>query len=211
MSRRPYHHGDLRETLVRAALELIRLKGHAGFTFADAARAAGVSPAAPYRHFRDRDELMVDIARRGFEQFEASLAQAWNRGQPDALRALQRMGVAYLDFARAEPAYYSSMFEAGIPVQADPALAQAGDSAFAVLLAAAEALTPLLPAQGRPPVRMIALHLWALSHGVASLFGRGDAGRRVLPMPAQDLLEAGVLVYLHGLGLGGPEKPGNRK
>ncbi|MFZ5833771.1 MAG: TetR/AcrR family transcriptional regulator [Pseudomonadota bacterium] len=207
MSRRTYHHGDLREALVRAALELIRQKGHAGFTFADAARAAGVSPAAPYRHFRDRDELMIDIARRGFEQFEAALSKAWNRGQPDALRALQRMGAAYLEFARAEPAYYSSMFEAGIPAQADPALAQAGERAFGVLLAAAEALTLLLPAAGRPPARMIALHIWALSHGIASLFGRGDEGRRALPMPAQDLLEAGVLVYLHGLGLGGPPRP----
>jgi hypothetical protein len=55
---------------------------------------------------------------------------------------------------------------------------------------------------------MMALHVWALSHGVASLFGRGDAGRRVLPMSAEELLEAGVLVYLRGLGLpdtGAPE------
>ena len=203
MSRRSYHHGDLRETLIRAALDLIRQKGIAGFTFADAARLAGVSAAAPYRHFRDRDQLMADIARRGFELFEAALARAWNHGQPDPLRALQNMGAAYLDFARAEASYYSAMFEAGIPAHGDPALALAGDRAFGVLLMAAESLTPLLSAQGRPPARMIALHIWALSHGIASLFGRGDAGRRALPMPAQDLLEAGVLVYLRGLGLGG--------
>lgn len=151
MSRRTYHHGDLRETLVRAALDLIREKGHAGFTFADAARLAGVSPAAPYRHFRDRDELMADIARRGFELFEAALAKAWNHGQPDPLRALQRMGAAYLDFARTEASYYATMFEAGIPAAAHPALGQAGERAFGVLLMAAESLTPLLPAQGRPP------------------------------------------------------------
>ncbi|HEX4891134.1 MAG TPA: TetR/AcrR family transcriptional regulator [Alphaproteobacteria bacterium] len=209
MSRRTYHHGDLRETLVRAALDLIREKGHAGFTFADAARLAGVSPAAPYRHFRDRDELMADIARRGFELFEAALAKAWNHGQPDPLRALQRMGAAYLDFARTEASYYATMFEAGIPAAAHPALGQAGERAFGVLLMAAESLTPLLPAQGRPPARMIALHIWALSHGVAALFGRGDEGRRALPMPAQDLLEAGVLVYLRGLGLFEPKKPSN--
>ena len=70
---RGYHHGNLREALIRAALELIATKGTAGFTFAEAARFAGVSPAAPYRHFRDRDELMASVALRGFEQFEAAL------------------------------------------------------------------------------------------------------------------------------------------
>jgi len=152
---------------------------------------------------------MVDIARRGFEQFELALAKAWKGGQPDPLRALQRLGAAYLEFARAEPAYYSSMFEAGIPANGNPALALAGDRAFGVLLTAAESLASLLPDQGRPPARMIALHIWALSHGVAALFGRGDEGRRALPMPAQDLLEAGVLVYLRGLGLTGLKNQSN--
>ena len=63
-ARKGYHHGNLREALIRAALNLIGEKGPAGFTFADAARAAGVSSAAPYRHFRDRDALMADIAMR---------------------------------------------------------------------------------------------------------------------------------------------------
>src|SRR5215475_12712532 len=65
---RGYHHGNLKEALIRAALELIAQKGPAAFTFAEAARWAGVSPAAPYRHFRDRDELLADVARRGFDQ-----------------------------------------------------------------------------------------------------------------------------------------------
>ena len=78
---RGYHHGNLKEALVRAALELIAEKGPAGFTFADAARWAGVSPAAPYRHFRDRDELLADVARRGFEQFAAALATRLGRRQ----------------------------------------------------------------------------------------------------------------------------------
>ena len=77
---RGYHHGNLKEALLQAALDLISKKGPAGFTFADAARMAGVSPAAPYRHFRDRDELIASIAQRGFEQFEALLTQAWDDG-----------------------------------------------------------------------------------------------------------------------------------
>jgi AcrR family transcriptional regulator len=191
----------LKEALIDAALELIAQKGPAGFTFAEAARWAGVSPAAPYRHFRDRDELMADVARRGFDQFEAVLARAWEGGRPDAFTAFDRVGKAYLQFARSEPAYYSAMFEAGIPPEASPELREAGERAFAVLRSATERLVSTMPAQDRPPVLMMALHIWALSHGIASLFGRGDSARRALPMSAEDLLEAAVLIYLRGLGL----------
>src|SRR5262245_64624981 len=72
--RRGYHHGNLREALIGAALDLISQKGPAGFTFAEAARQAGVSPAAPYRHFRDRDALIADVAHQGFERFGQRLA-----------------------------------------------------------------------------------------------------------------------------------------
>jgi AcrR family transcriptional regulator len=198
---RGYHHGNLKEALIRAALDLIARKGPAGFTFAEAARAAGVSPAAPYRHYRDRDDLLIDIARRGFERFAGVLARAWDEGKPDALTAFERLGRAYLEFARTEPAYYSAMFEAGIPLEAHTELREAGERAFAVLRSAAEKLIGKLPAEGRPPALMMALHVWALSHGIASLFGRGDAGRRPLPMSPEELLEAAVLVYLRGLGM----------
>jgi AcrR family transcriptional regulator len=205
---RGYHHGNLKEALIRAALELIAQKGPAGFTFAEAARWAGVSPAAPYRHFRDRDELLASVALRGFEQFEVALARAWDDGRPDAFSALDRLGRAYLEFARAEPAYYSAMFEAGIPLDTNQELREAGDRAFAVLRGAAEKLCARMPPPSRPPTMMVALHIWAMSHGVASLFGRGDAARRTLPMSAEELLEAGVLVYLRGLGV--PEEKAGR-
>ena len=204
MERRGYHHGNLREALIRAALGLIAEKGPAGFTFAEAARSAGVSPAAPYRHFRDRDELMADVARQGFARFEGMLARAWNDGLPDALTAFGQIGKAYLAFARTEPAYYSAMFESGLPLDAHLDLQQAGDRAFAILKAGAEAVCRRLPPGKSPPPLMVALHLWSLAHGIAALFGRGDAARRKLPMSAEDLLEAGLLVYLDGLGLNGP-------
>jgi AcrR family transcriptional regulator len=198
---RGYHHGNLREALIRAALELIASKGTAGFTFAEAARNAGVSPAAPYRHFRDRDELMASVALRGFEQFEAALARAWDGGRPDTFTALDRLGKAYLEFARSQPAFYSAMFEGGVPIGANPALRTASERAFAVLRSAADAICAAMPAAGRPPASMVALHIWAMAHGVASLFGRGDDSRRALPMSPGELLEAHVLVYLRGLGV----------
>ena len=142
MERRGYHHGNLRDALIRAALSLIAEKGPAGFTFAETARSAGVSPAAPYRHFRDRDDLLADVARQGFARFEAMLGRAWNDGLPDALTAFGNIGKAYLAFARTEPAYYSAMFESGLPLDAHPDLQQAGDRAFAILK--------------RPPTRCVA-------------------------------------------------------
>src|SRR5471032_3223331 len=93
---RGYHHGNLKEALVQAALDLIAEKGAGGFTFAEAARSAGVSPAAPYRHFRDRDELLSSVAQQGYEQFEAVLTTAWDDGRPDTPSAFQRVGKAYL-------------------------------------------------------------------------------------------------------------------
>lgn len=197
--RRGYHHGNLREALIEAALRLIGEKGPAGFTVAEAARAAGVSPAAPYRHFRDRDELMADVARKGFESFAAALHKAWDKGQPTPREALRRLGAAYLDFARKDPATYSAMFESGLTHGSHPALHAASEASFAILREGCEAVIATMPAASRPPAMMVALHIWAMSHGIASLFARGDAARRPLPMPAEDLLEAGVLVYLDGL------------
>jgi len=201
--RRGYHHGNLREALIEAALDLIARKGPAGFTFAEAARWAGVSSAAPYRHFRDRDALIADVALRGFELFTARLEQAWNNGRPDAFRAFESVGHAYLAFARDEPAYYAAMFETRIAFDAHPGLRAAGDRAFGILREAAERLTATLPRDRRPPSLMMALHMWALSHGIASLFVRADPSRRRLPMSPEDLLEAGVLIYLRSLGLAG--------
>jgi AcrR family transcriptional regulator len=180
---RGYHHGNLKEALVNAALELIAEKGPAGFTFADAARWAGVSPAAPYRHFRDRDALLADVARRGFEEFSAALSKAWDDGKPDVMTAFDRLG------------------KAGVAPDTDRELREVSENAFAVLRVASEKLVAMMPSQGRPPALMVALHIWSMTHGIASLFARGDAARRKLPMTPEELLEAAVLIYLRGLGL----------
>jgi AcrR family transcriptional regulator len=199
--RRSYHHGNLREALIRGALQLIAEKGPAGFTIADAARSAGVSPAAPYRHFRDRDDLMADVARLGFDAFTAKLSAAWREGKPNPLTAFENVGKAYLAFAREEPAFYAAMFEAGAPVEPTPELRLASDRAFGVLREASEAICATLPKDKRPPALMMALHVWGLAHGIASLFGRGDKSGRKTPMSAEELLEAAMLIYLQGLGV----------
>ncbi len=144
------------------------------------------------------------MAQRGFAVFDAALVGAWDEGRPDPLTALDRVGRAYLAFARQQRAYYATMFEAGSALDRHPELRLAGESALGLLRRAAEALVAKLPKEQRPPTLMMALHIWAMTHGIASLFGRGDQARRALPMSPEDLLEAGVLVYLQGLGLGRP-------
>ena len=203
---RAYHHGDLRRGLIDAAQRLLESQGVEALSLRAVAREAGVSPAAPYRHFRDRNALLAEVARRGFQRFEADLVRAWDDGRPEPFRALVNCGRAYLEFARRQPAYYSAMFEAGPPPETDPDLARAGERALAVLGGAVESLWAREPKSRRPPPRMVALHIWSLSHGIASLFlGCGEVARQPLPMTPEDLLEAGILLYLRGLGLGGGE------
>lgn len=205
--RRGYHHGNLREALVEATLALIAESGPARFTISEAARLAGVSPGAPYRHFRDAEALLMEVALRGFDRLADALRLAWNDGRPEALSAFGTVGNAYLAFARREPAYYAAMFDSRIAPDSSPSLQAASDRAFGVLRDAAERLTAALPPARRPPSLMMALHIWTMSHGIASLFCRPDRARRPLPMPPEDLLEAGVLLYLRGLGLGGGPLP----
>jgi len=199
--RRGYHHGNLREALIEAALSLIASKGPAGFTFAEAARSAGVSPAAPYRHYKDREALIADVAVKGFDTFTKALTEAWQEGKPEPFAAFKRLGRAYLDFARSEPAFYSAMFEAGLDLGQHDELCKAGDQALQVLREAVEALLARAPEGKRPPALMVALHVWAVSHGIASLFGRGDGASRKQPIDPAELLEAHMLVYLKGLDL----------
>lgn len=208
-ARDAYHHGNLREALIETVLGLISERGPAGFSYADVARAAGVSPAAPYRHFRDRNALLAEVARRGFERFTADLEAAWNLGRPDPVSAFQACGRAYLAFARGDPASYAAMFGLGPPPAEDAALRAAAERAFAVLRRAAEAITAQHPGPDRPPALMVALHTWAEAHGIASLFVGPAGARRALPMAPEELLEAHFLVYLQGLASrkGDPSAP----
>jgi len=200
MAKQGYHHGNLRQALVDAALILITTQGPQGFSLSDAAKAAGVTPAAVYRHFAGREDLIGECARQGFEIFADLMEHAYDGGKPTALRAFEATGRAYLAFARRFPGHYMAMFESGLNQNRDPDLARASERARAVLTRAAEALSQHIPAARRPPAAMFAAHIWALSHGVVELFARGTPGSRA-PFPPEELLEAGIGIYLRGLGL----------
>ncbi|MFQ6548055.1 TetR/AcrR family transcriptional regulator [Aestuariibius sp. 2305UL40-4] len=200
MPKRGYHHGNLKAALVEAALKLIEEKGPTGFTLSEAAKQAGVTPAAVYRHFAGREDLIAEAARQGYVIFADLMEHAYDRGQPSALAAFEATGRAYLAFARKFPGHYVAMFESGISVQHNPDLAVVAARGRGILDRAAADLSQHIPAEKRPPAEMFSAHIWAMSHGVVELFARNSPGTRS-PFPPEDLLETGIGVYLRGLGL----------
>ena len=188
---RGYHHGNLREALIRAALELIATKGTAGFTFAEAARFAGRQPGGALSAFsRPR---RAD-GERGVTRLRAVRGGAWRApgtpgGPTPSRRSIGSARPISTSLAASRPSTRPCSKRAFRPAP-NPPLREAGDRAFAVLRGAAEAICAAMPAAGRPPALMVALHIWTMAHGVASLFGRADGAQRAMPMSPQELLEA---------------------
>lgn len=202
--KRGYHHGNLRQALVDAALVLIEQKGPTGFTLSEAAKAVGVTPAAVYRHFAGREDLIAEAARQGFTIFADLMEHALAKGQPSPLAGLEATGRAYLAFARKFPGHYVAMFESGISINRSPELALVAGRGLGVIERAASDLMAQLPADRRPPARMVSAHILAFSHGVVELFARGAPGTKS-PFPPEELLESGIGIYLRGLGLIAPD------
>jgi AcrR family transcriptional regulator len=198
--RKGYHHGNLKEALVAAARDLVAEVGPAGFTINEAARRAGVSAAAPYRHFRDRDALLAAVAREGWNAFRNHLAAAWGDGGPTAGEAFARMGDAYLSFARFEPGYYAAMFAPGLRLEDTPDQVEAPD-AFALLGAALNRL--IVEMKGLPADEAdarfryhLALKVWGLSHGIAQLAASGILEDTAPGIDPRSLLRDGVAALI---------------
>ena len=200
MARKGYHHGNLKQALIEATIKLIEEKGPTGFTISEAAKQAGVSAAAPYRHFKGREGLIVEVAKQGFSIFADLMEYAYTKGNGSAVASLEATGRAYLAFARKHPGHYIAMFESGISINANPELASVANRGLNVLVKAADALTSDLPIEKRPPSTMVSQHIWALSHGIVELYTRGEPGARS-PFTPEDLLESGLGIYLRGLGV----------
>jgi AcrR family transcriptional regulator len=174
-AKRPYHHGDLRVALIRAALTLIAEHGIQGLALSDAARLAGVSVAAPYRHFKDREALLAEIAAEGFVIFRDALARASERTRTDKARRLVEMGVAYVEFALQHPAHFKVMWESGLCKADYPEVHQTAYQAYQLLEAAAMDLLPA-PHAGRALVNAA----WSLVHGYATLTLDGELDTKLL-------------------------------
>lgn len=200
--RRGYHHGNLKEALVEAARRFIAERGLFGFTLVDAAKLVGVTPAALYRHFRGRDDLVAEVAFRGYSQLAERLGKALS-GSGTPLERFTRMGEAYLDFAEKEPGYYAAMFSARPADEGALTGTVAPDSAFGLLV---DALRRTFPdGFGSVDPRFLALEVWSLSHGIAMLDAAGQLPRAPGLPGKHELLRAGVLALVHGAGSNRPK------
>jgi AcrR family transcriptional regulator len=172
------HHGDLRRALEEAALELVVTKGVGGFTMAEASRRAGVSVAAPYKHYADRDALLSALVVRAYtgqrEQYRAAMA-----GRTDPGEQLAAFAAAYVQFAADQPALFELTFAAGLDKARFPALAGAGQALFTELATPARALC----SDDGQACRLI-LAIAASAHGHAVFFAEGVLDH--LPDPLAD-------------------------
>lgn len=154
-SRRTYHHGDLRQAVLTAALDVIGTEGPAALSLRDLARRAGVSHAAPAHHFKDRTGLLTAIAAQGYDLLAEALADA-----PD----LRERGVRYVRFAAAHPAHFQVMFQPDLHRADDAELLAAKERAAVELRAGVTGL----PASADAP-RDTGIAAWSLAHGFATL------------------------------------------
>lgn len=173
-----YHHGDLRAALVRAGAELVARRGEAALSLRAVARKVGVSHAAPYHHFADKDRLLDAIAASGFEKLDAALAGALRplEGRPP-LERFHALGPAYVRFAVAEPHLFRLMFQARAGRAGfGPELGEVARRPFARVRAEAEACLATWEARPVPGAAQVTMLAWASMHGLATLWTQGALG-----------------------------------
>jgi AcrR family transcriptional regulator len=192
---RPYHHGNLKQGLLEAAVELIAETGPRGFTLREAARRAGVSHNAPYRHFRDRDDLLAAVATDGFDRLTRAMARVSPNASP--LNRLRRSGLAYVDFALRWPHHFAAMFDAPWGESEYPECAAAAQRCFQTLLGFVRDCQGANQMPAGDPERL-AYQAWSLVHGIAKLANAGQ-----LPWRSK----AKVLCFC-AFSLGGVQRPG---
>lgn len=178
--RSSYHHGDLRAQLIAAVRELVETHGPDGFSVAEAARRAGVSSAAPYKHFKDRPELLRAVASEGMDRLHGAMEAAASRHPAGSITAIAAIGQAYVDFARSGPGVFRLVFGLTEGHEEDPHLEEKGASCFAVVLRAVAAAIGQ-PAD-TPTVQSRAYALWTCVHGHSFLtIDRKTGGKFEMP------------------------------
>ncbi len=164
---KPYHHGNLQAALLESAISLIADVGPAGFTLREVARRAGVSHNAPYRHFRDKDELLARVAAQGYKELGKAMTDAAAR-QANALDALREAGLAYVSFALRRPEHFTVMFDAPLSKDSYPEAAEASEHAFSVLVLLVKDCQEKGQISAGDQLDF-ALLAWTMVHGVAKL------------------------------------------
>ncbi len=196
--RETYHHGDLRQALIDAALELIAEKDVSSLSLREVARRVGVSHAAPYRHFADKDALLAAVAEEGFQTLTQQLKEAVQQANSEPVKQLEASGIAYVDYAIAHPSHYRVMFGAyGANEKKHPSLSKASMQAFMVLVnVIVEGQSAGVMRSGEP--KQLASAAWAVVHGLAMLIIDGQLP--VIESGEIDVL-SGFVVHVFAEGL----------
>ena len=185
-AKKRFHHGDLREALIAATRELLIEHGPDGFTLADACRRAGVTTAAPYKHFRDKQEILEEIVYRGFDELTAANAKAVAEGGPGTIEGITAMGISYVDFAVAQPALFRLMFGHKSELRK---VKQVDESGKQCLKHVIDEVAAYSRKHGRPAdAEEIALRLWTFVHGASSLQLDGDYERVAPGLSVHELI-----------------------
>jgi AcrR family transcriptional regulator len=174
------HHGDLRKALEEAALVLVAERGPHGFTLAEACRRAGVSVAAPYKHFADRDALLASLAVKGYREQDRRFKEAMSAIE-DPTEQLAALAGAYVRFAREEQALFDIMFNAGLDKTRHPELAEVVHALFDTLLPIARRVTTTEAAAFDLLICMA-----SAAHGLAFFLQEGVPGDELTPLAAAE-------------------------
>lgn len=206
-ARRAYHHGDLRRSLVAAATRLLDRHGPQGVTLRGAARQAGVSQAAPYRHFAGKEALLAAVAAEAFLALKEACAAAVASDPGDPIHRLEIVAITYVRFAVDHPARYRLMWAPTPRGRDHPVLADAArSSGEPLLLALLECLPPATRSEA--PVERLFV-LWSLLHGLTGLVLDEQLPHEVLErVPVEELVRRALQVSLDGLLA---PAPGRRK
>jgi AcrR family transcriptional regulator len=167
-----YHHGDLRRALLDEGLRLLEESGPGALTLREVARRAGVTQAAPYHHFADKDALLAAIAEEGFVSLAEAMDRARDAARPKAAARLHAMGEAYVHFAVAHPSHFQIMFVRAVDIPRFPSLHAAADRAFRALLDAVIAGQETGAVRPGDP-RDLSILAWSAVHGLAMLWIEG--------------------------------------
>ncbi len=202
-TQRPYHHGDLSRALVLAGRRILESQGVAALSLRAVAREAGVSPAAPYHHFKDKGELLDSVAREGWMELGASIVEA-RRSASTPRQAMTEIGVAYVCFARANPALYRIMYDAAcdkasMPGHGEPEMEGSGWTQVAEAIVEA-GVCPDNPRE----IELATIAAWCTAHGVAEMAGFREFDELKSALGGE---EAFVRAVLSNVGVFGAQRP----
>ena len=181
-----FHHGDLREALLAATRELLIEDGPDGFTVADACRRVGVTTAAPYKHFRGKDEILQEIVSRGFDELTAANAKALAEGGPGTLAGITAMVISYLNFAVAQPTVFRLMFGHKSDLRKVEYVHESGNQCLKTVI---NEMAACSRKHGQKvDAELVAIRIWTFVHGASSLELDGGYERVAPGFDVRDLI-----------------------